>query len=95
MTKINLCNEYDMSKRTIFCILAALLILYITWMDHSRGESDLKVKTNQEKRHRLTMTKAPFIKPDSFQYKGDFDKSNTISTFGVQTHPSQWMIPDS
>ena len=87
-------RRYEMSTRFVFSILAALAVLYITWKDHQLIQSDLRSKNTHETEKRLAMTKTPFVKQDSFKYKDEFDSSNSISAFGVQTHPSQWMIPD-
>ena len=88
-------REYEMSKRFVLSILAALAVLYITWKDHKLIQSDLRSKNTRETEQKIAMTKTPFVKPDSFKYKDEFDSSNSISAFGVQTHPSQWMVPDS
>jgi hypothetical protein len=84
-----------MSKRSIIAILAFLIVMYMTWLDHNGLEADRKMKETRERHQILAETKLPFIKSDNFRYRGDFDTSNNIPVFGVQTHPSQWMIPDS
>ena len=84
-----------MSTRTVVCVLAIVAVLYLTWVDHNRIRSEVKAKVALENHQKIATTQKPFIKPDNFQYAKTFDAANDIPAFGTQTHPSQWMIPDS